>query len=267
MINVITGLPRSGSTLLCNILNQNSKLYATSTSELPRFLSEITNAWTNSIDVKNELNRDREKTEDKMVRTMRAYVEAWHDSDKLVFDKSRGWSNNILMLQKLYPESKTIVMIRDLRNVFASIEKQHRKFPLLDEAGDMTSKTLFNRADTMFAPQGIIGAPIVGIEDIIRRKHKNVLFLKCEELTEAPKKVMENLYKFLELESYDHDFDNVVNTSADPDGFYLWKYPHEGSGKVEPTNQDEWKEYVSDDLARVIMERFEWFNKQFDYEV
>jgi len=123
MINVITGLPRAGSTLLCNILNQNPKLYATSTSELPLFLSQITKAWTNSVDVKNELNIDRKKTEDKMERTMRAYIEAWHKSDKLVFDKSRGWSNNILMLHKLYPKAKVIVMIRDLRDVFASVEK------------------------------------------------------------------------------------------------------------------------------------------------
>jgi len=230
------------------------------------FLSTITHSWTNSIDVKNELNLDREGTEAKMLRTMRAYVEAWHQSDKLVFDKSRGWSNNILMLQKLYSESKAIVMIRDLRNVFASVEKQHRKFPLLDDAVDMKSKTIYTRADQMFSPDGLIGAPIVGIEDILRRKHKNVLFMKFEELVSAPKLQIQNLYRFLEQELFEHDFNNIENTATDPDGFYLWKYPHEGCGKIENVDRGEWRQYVSDDLSATIMDRFTDFNKYFGYE-
>jgi len=146
------------------------------------------------------------------------------------------------------------------------LKKQHQKFPLLDEAQDMEGKTLFTRADQMLGPNGIIGAPIVGIEDIIRRKHKNVLFLKCEELADDPKQVMENLYKFLELKNYKHNFDNVKNTATDPDGFYLWKYPHEGDGKVKPLNKDEWKKYISDDLAETIMDRFQFYNKVFKYK-
>jgi sulfotransferase len=230
------------------------------------FLSKITHSWTGSVDVKNELNRDREGTEDKMVRTMRAYVEAWHNSDKLVFDKARGWSNNILTLHKLYPNAKAIIMIRDLRNVFSSIEKQHRKFPLLDEAQDLNGKTIYTRADAMFGPEGIIGGPIIGIEDIIRRNHDNILFVKCEDLTEDPEKTMREMYRFLEERLYEHDFEDVEDTSTDPDGFYLWKYPHEGKGKVEPTDPDEWVEYVSEDLAGTIMGRFENFNKQFGYK-
>ena len=90
-IHTISGLPRSGSTLLCNVLNQNPRFNASSTSELPAFLSSITHQWTNSIDVKNELNMDKEKTEEKMLRTMRAYTNAWLHSDKeVVFEASAG---------------------------------------------------------------------------------------------------------------------------------------------------------------------------------
>ncbi len=229
------------------------------------FLSQITHSWTGSIDVKNELNRDREATEQKMLRTMRAYVEAWHKSDRRVFDKSRGWSNNILMLQKLYPQAKALVMVRDLRSVFASIEKQHRKFPLLDDAQDQKSKTLYTRADLMFGPEGVVGGPIIGIEDIIRRKHKNVSFIKYEDFVKDPLGHMTGIYKFLGENLFEHDFDNITNTATDPDGFYLHKYPHEGSGKVELTDPEEWRSFISDDLAKTIMERFESFNRHFEY--
>jgi hypothetical protein len=77
---------------------------------------------------------------------------------------------------------------------------------------------------------------------------------------------MEEIYEFLEKKAYEHDFYDIENTSTDPDGFYLWKYPHEGKGKVEPTDPNEWKEYVSDDLASTIMSRFEGFNSHFNYK-
>lgn len=266
-LNVITGLPRAGSTLLCNILNQNPRFHATSTSDLPAFLSNMTHSWTNSVDVKNELNIDRVATEDKMLRTMRAYVEAWHACDgQVVFDKSRGWSNNILMLQKLYPDAKAIVMIRDLRNVFASVEKQHRKFPLLDDADDAISKTVYNRADKMFSPKGIIGMPIVGIEDILNRKHKNIVIVKYEELAEKPETVMRMVYEELGEDFFKHDFKNVKNTAVDPDGFYLHKFPHKGEGEVKPCNPAEWKSFLSEGMAKTIMDRFKNFNGVFGYE-
>jgi sulfotransferase len=264
--NVITGLPRAGSTLLCNVLNQNPLFKASSTSELPRFLSTITHDWTTSLDVKNELNRDKEMTEDKMLRTMRAYVNAWYEGDKeVVFDKSRGWSNNALMLNKLYPDAKIIVCIRDLRSVFGSVEKQHRKFPLLDEAEDAIGKTIYARADQMFSPTGLIGAPIVGIEDLLRRQPEGIIFLKYEDFTKDPEKEMKRVYEELGEPYFEHNYKDVKNTAIDPDGFYLWKYPHKGEGEIKEGDPEEYKKYLSPDLAKTIMDRFSSFNKFFNY--
>jgi hypothetical protein len=169
------------------------------------------------------------------------------------------------MLHKLYPEAKALVMVRDLRSVFSSIEKQHQKFPLLDDAQDLKSKTLYTRADLMFGPEGVIGGPIIGIEDIIRRKHKNVMFIRYEDFAKNPSDLMDSIYKFLGEPHHAHNFENVENTATDPDGFYLHKYPHEGSGKVEPSDPEEWRSYVSEDLAKTIMERFADFNQHFEY--
>jgi len=264
-MNCITGLPRAGSTLLCNILNQNLKFKATTTSLLCGMIGTMSRLWSTSPEFKQMLSLHREETEESTVRTLRAIAESWHNTDKVVFDKSRGWSSNSLVFNQLFPEGKIICMIRDLRNVFASVEKQHRKNPILDDASSPKSKTIFSRADNMLSPDGLIGLPITGVEDLLRRDSKNVIYIKYEELASDPNKAMEQLYDKLGIDHYEHNFEDVKNTAEDPDFMYLNKFPHKGEGKVIPSDLIEWKKYVSEDLAVTIMERFKGYNKAFGY--
>ena len=266
-MNIITGLPRSGSTLLCNILNQNPKIWAGSTSILPQLCSNLINTWSNAPEIKGDLDRAKEETENKLCRSLKAFCEAWHkreDGREVIFDKSRGWAHHILALLKIFPESKIIVTVRDLREVFASVEKQHRKNGTLDEANNPSAKTLYGRADNMFSKDGIIGGPIEGIEDIIRRKFK-VYWVKYDFLVERPKSTMKEIYEFIEQDEFEHDFENVESTATDHDGLYLHKYPHKGEGKVEPGKLNDWKEYVPQDIADLTMDRFKFFNNFFGY--
>jgi len=264
-MNVITGLPRAGSTLLCNILNQNPRFHATTTSILSQMLSQISHLWSTSPEFKSMLSLHREEVDERTVRTLRAIAKAWHNTDKVVFDKSRGWSSNALVFNQLFPEGKMICLVRDLRNVFASIEKQHRKNPILDESQTPQAKTIFSRADNMFSPQGIIGAPLTGIEDLLRRTPKGVILIKYEELADNPKKTMQKLYVDLEQDHFEHDFNDVKNTAEDPDFMYLNKYPHKGEGKVNACDIDEWKKYLTTELSMTIMDRFKGYNKAFNY--
>lgn len=267
-LNVITGLPRSGSTLVCNILNQNPKFWATGTSTLPQFVGTAINIWTNSLEIKGDLSRDKEGTEKRINHSLRSFCDSWHqrnDDRKIIFDKSRGWSHNLLALRALYPESRAIVIVRDLRNIFASIEKQHRKNPLFDGAGGSNEKTLFARADSMFSPKGLIGSPIVGVEDIIRRKLP-AIFVKFEQLSSFPMQVMKDIYQYLEEPYFAHDFNNIENTATDVDAMYNFKYPHQGAGAVRPTDPNEWMNFMNEELANTIMGRFPFYNNFFGYK-
>ena len=265
-LHVLTGLPRSGSTLLQNILNQNPDFMATSTSPLVYMVNCITNTASNAIEFKAALQADREAAESRLVNSTKAFIEAWCNTDKVVIDKSRVWASSALSLNQLYPNAKLIIMVRDLRAVFASIEKQHRKSPILDDSTSVQARAIYDRADKMFSPEGLIGMPIIGIEDLIRRNIKNVIWVQYKYFVRNPKMVMAGIYAELGETLYTHDFDNVVNTADDPDGFYLWKFPHTGSGQVREDLTDEWKQYISDDLAITIMQRFGFFNNHFGYK-
>ena len=270
--NVIAGMPRSGSTLLCNVLNQNPRFYASSTSCMSQTIRLISGTWTKAPEIKSELINDKEGTEARMVRAARALVEGWYaDKGDVVFDKGRFWNLGAPLLRQLFPDSQMFVCVRDLREVFASIEKQQAKNPMLDEAGNPTELTQHNRADRMFSPQGLIGQQVMGIEDLLGRNLRDEAGkpfahpVQFETFVQSPQLILDRIYLALGETPYLHDFDNVVNTATDADALYNNKFPHTGEGKIEPP-VDDWKKHVPPDIAALIMQRFPKYNHAFGYQ-
>ena len=86
----IGGLPRSGSTLLTNILIQNSRFHTTTTSSFLDFLLQIRDNWD-----KLEGHKTYPDGQDKW-KVIDAIMQSYHKTDKnIIFDKNRAWSNNI----------------------------------------------------------------------------------------------------------------------------------------------------------------------------
>lgn len=264
--NAIGGLPRSGSTLLCNILNQNPRFQASSTSCVAQTVRTLSNVWSTSPEIKSDLISDKDATEQRMARSARALVEAWYeDASPVVFDKGRGWNHSAMALNHVFPGAHLFVCVRDLRDIFASIEKQHAKNPMLDDAANPSELTTYGRADRMFSPQGMIGQQVSGIEDLLRRKLPFVHVIQFETLVANPKLVMDSIYTSLGEDGFTHDFTNVENTATDADGLYLGKFPHEGSGEVKPP-LGSWQDHVAPDIASQIMQRFAGYNQAFGYQ-
>lgn len=259
-LNVIAGLPRSGSTLLCNVLNQNPRFYASSTSPVASAVNVLGQRWSNSPEIVSELALDREGTEAKVKQSMRGVVKGWYHSHrkKIIFDKNRGWGHLKLLLQLIYPNSKLVMTVRDLREVFASMEKQHRKTALF---GTGPGQTMETRLVETFSPKGMIGSQVAQIRDAMQRG-LDVHFFHYERFCKQPEIEMERLYAFLGEEIFNHDFENVVSTATDLDALYHNKFPHVGSGKVEIRSQS-WQEYMSVETGARIVNEFGWFYKTF----
>ena len=263
--NVVTGLPRSGSTLLCNVLNQNPDFWASSTSPVPMMVAALSNVISHSDEIRGLLERD-DNTTARCTATAKAVVDAWYqDEDRHVFDKSRGWTFHALLLREMFPQAKIIATVRDLRNVFGSVEKQHRKNPIFDQGGNPNEKTILSRADSMLSPDGFIGQCVVGVMDLAARMPEAVHVVVYEKLASDPRHELRRLYEFLELEWFEHDLDNVENVATDADGLWLNKFPHSGHGQITPTDPDEWKNYVQEDLGGLIFDRWPDYNTRFGY--
>ena len=124
-----SSLPRAGSTLLQNILAQNPDIYATPTSGVLELVFAARANYTDSPEFKAQ-DPELMKTAFQAFckHGMDAYYSAITDK-KYVVDKSRGWGIHYDFLNFINPDPKIICMVRDLRDVFASMEKNYRKNP------------------------------------------------------------------------------------------------------------------------------------------
>ena len=263
--HVICGLPRSGSTLLCNVLNQNSEVYASSTSSLPFLLSSVVNLVSNSPEIKSDLINNRSFAEQRVQLLLKTMVETWYKDKPHVFDKGRLWGSSSLLLRNLFPNSLIICLVRDLRNIFASVEKTHMQHPFFDLAADPPQKTIYGRADEMFSPNGLIGSTILSVEDLIRRNPENLMIVRYEDFVVSPDKYIKEIYLRIRLNYFKHNYNDIKNTAEDVDGLYLNKFPHVGEGKITVFDLHEWRRYLSEDLATLIMERYPFYNSTFKY--
>lgn len=261
--HVITGLPRTGSTLLCNVLNQNPRFAASRTSPLPRMLRAISDAASASESMRSLLAKD-DGTYARLRTAGRMFALAWYENvtAPIVFDKARMWAPHVLVLADLFPAAKIIVTVRDLRAIAASVERQHAKNPILSL---LPAQTLHARIDAMLGPQGVIGSCVPGVVDLKDRRLPNVFVFDVDVFSRAPTAVMAALYEFLGEAPFSHDFERVVNAQPEADGFWLDKFPHDGNGAVTPAGPRAWEPTLPPDLARAVYAAFPRYNQLYGY--
>jgi sulfotransferase len=262
-LHMVTGLPRAGSTLLCNILNQNPAAFASDTSGVFGVMMEMSHAIGRSEEFKSDLINDKDTTMERILTMQRGVVQnSYQHETGIVFDKARGWAAQAKLVAKLFPTSKLIVLVRDVKAVLASIEKNHLDtIELMPDAG--LSPRLIDRIQLQTSDAGIVGSAVNAVMDTTHRMAENTIILKYEEFVANPEKKMAWLYGRLGMDPFEHDFDNVECTATDQDGLYWYKFPHQGFGKVEA--REEIDQYLQPRLQKLIDEEFKIFNETFGY--
>jgi sulfotransferase len=225
------GLPRSGSTLLTNILLQNPKFGTTATSSLLDFLLQVRDNWT-----KLEGHKTYEEGQDKW-GVIRAIMQSYHKTDKeIIFDKNRGWSNHIEFIEKVTGEKmKIIACVRNLEDICSSFEKLFRKNradgEIHGEFNNPQMKTIDGRVGVWTSDEGVIGRPYVSMLDTIQRGlGDRILFLPYEGWTSNPDLWFRQLYNFIGEEYFQHDFTNLNHKIKEYDSAY-WAYVDHTVGK------------------------------------
>jgi len=220
--NFVSGMPRSGSTLLCNILCQNPRFHATNTSGCLDVIWNLRNHWDTLIE-----HKAHELPEAK-TRCMRAILHAYHadreQKKPVIFDKGRGWIGYIEIIKLvLSKEPKILVPVRDLRDVLASFEKlyrgtiDNRRVPA-DANNYFEFQTIAGRCETWCRREQPVGLSVNRIRDAVHRGFRSCLhFVEYEMLTMNPREAMRGIYNFLGEELYEHDFDNVEQVTQEND--------------------------------------------------
>ena len=265
--HVLTGVPRSGSSLLCNILRQNPLFCVSPTSELAGMLGVLRTYLSQAPETKSELICDPERTFARICRQYLALIRThYYDvgPNRVIVDKSRAWLYNVQLLQKILPHAKLVVTVCDLRASFASVERQHDRTAVLDAHENPLARTIDGRAAELLGDTGVIGLPARGVEDLLRRRPSNALVLRMEQFLADPAGGLDMLYQFFELPRFDHDLADVKNTNREVDGIWNYKFPHRGEGAVRDQLPD-WHSWVPDEIGAEILRRFPLYHQELGY--
>lgn len=217
-IHFVAGMPRSGSTLLCNILCQNPRFRATGTSPLPSLLVNISQTWNSSSECKaNYTDQDK-------LHLLRSVMDNYHlpFGKEITFDKSRAWTSYIeLLLQLLDTPPKIIVCTRYMPAIVSSFEKLWRKEIANYGSVPTGMFTLEDRVRYWTDKTQIVGSSYHGLQDAVQRGHKQLLHrVDFFDLTTNPELVMRSIHEFLEEPWFAYDFDNVVQVINEKDEFH-----------------------------------------------
>jgi len=263
-----SSLPRAGSTLLQNIMGQNPEFYVTPTSGVLELVYAARSNYTNSPEFKAQ-----------DASQMKAgFTQFCHDgvfgffnaiTDKpYVLDKSRGWGVHYGFLNTFYPNPKVICMVRDLRGIFASMEKnfrknQHKDAGLVNHA-KMEGTTTEKRID-LWANSQPVGLAIERLYQVINEGiGKNMLFVRYEDLASQPKREVSRIYEYLGLPYFEHDFDNIEQITREDDEVYGIYGDHTIRKKLEPLPND-YKDVLGAAACSWIKTNYKWFYEEFKY--
>jgi sulfotransferase len=232
------GLPRSGSTLLCNILAQNQSIFVSkATSGCAELLYRVKNMWDLIIEHKAEgINYDQ------ISNVLKNILYSYHLTDKnYIIDKSRNWIGMLDTLNSIATNKpKIIVPVRNINEILASFEKLWRQSNGISSwsfgAEDFPAAvTTAGRCELWANMKYPVGLCFNRIKDAIERGNKsNLLFVEFDDLTQKPAKTMEKIYEYLELPLFHHDFDNVIQVTEEDDvGVHKIPNLHKIRPKVE----------------------------------
>ena len=156
------------------------------------------------------------------------------DNDNVIILDALG-DHAIELLLQLAPEAKLVVCLRELGQIYGSIESQHQKTILVDFIDHLADFDRFGRADALFAKDKAIGAPMISlhaVQDLPDEVKRRLYFLRFEDLMANPVGCMAHLYEWLELPAHTIDPENLLTGVQESDSHYRMKYLHRQSTRI-----------------------------------
>jgi sulfotransferase len=252
-IHFLTGLPRSGSTVLASVLNQNPDVYVTPTSPMLNIAAKMQEAWREDPAVK--ANYYKEQIDDLTKAILPAFWK--HRREPIIIDKGRGWARNMPNASALFGKKiKAVSVERDLPSIMASwltlIRKQNDSYidKILSQRGYAINDE--NRMGEMWF--NMVKECMEGAAQIRKEAPDQIIIVKYDELMSSPKETLKRIETFLQLPEYNYDFDNIQNDTIDDD-ITAWGFDglHTIRPKLEKVSKDP-KEVLGNELYNRFVE-------------
>ena len=208
-IYFISGLPRSGSTLLSAILRQNPALHTGMTGPMGSLVSALLREMSSANETAVFIDDDQREM---ILRGLfDSFYHATHPS-QTVFDTNRLWCAKLHVIAGLFPEAKVICCVRHIPWIIDSVERliRRNRWELSKIFNYDAGGTVYSRAEGLLAGNGMVGFSCRALKQAMHSAELNrLLLVPYEELTRDPARVLAAIYDFTGLPAFRHDFENV----------------------------------------------------------
>ncbi len=232
-LHFISGLPRSGSTLLSALLRQNPRFSAAMTSPIASLLGAMHPKMCGG-----EFGGFFDDTNRAAI--LRGVFGAYYPEtaeNHVVFDTNRSWTGRAALLGELYPQSRIICCVREIGWIIDSIERMLAKNPLqLSRMFNFQPGTsVYARVEILMnSDTGLIGLPWSTLREAwFGGSAKRLIIVPYDHLVKNPKRTLERLYAELGEPVFTHDFDDVAYDEPDYDSHIGMPGLHAVHKKVE----------------------------------
>ena len=231
-LHFISGLPRSGSTLLAGILRPNPRFHAAMSSPV----AGLVNGALEQMGAASESYSFFDEQKRKVI--CRALIDAYY-ADKnqpVIFDTNRLWTARLHQLVELVDDFKVICCVRNPAWIMDSFEIIYRKNPFdysrMFNAG--SRQTVYSRCEALVNAGGAVGSAWTALKEAYYGEFsERLLLIDYDLLTQHPARTLELIYRFIGEPQFDHDFNHVEYAENEFDQNLGVKGLHSVKKKVE----------------------------------
>jgi sulfotransferase len=253
-----------------NILNENPRIFTTGTCPTPYLISACRDITTQ---VSEFIAMDKDVLNTAYLGFLRQGLGGWFESmtDKpVVFSKSRVWAEHFTHTFAINPNSKYLVILRDLRDIICSFETLVNKYPniLIGDKDVPFQHNPFEKRMELYCTDGgaNLGRPLHMLPHVmeIANQHPNNFFiLRHEDFNENPKHGLKLIYQWLNEEYFEHDLDNIPKADYyEHDTVYRSMVTHKTGTKLKKL-EPRWPQFMTPEQSQLVLHNNSWYYQTF----
>ena len=222
----LSGLPRTGSTLLSAILSQNPEIHAEGNSAVCQIMWDTLQSCKNGAREQLAASKRESTIHDIVSQIPHLYYK--NIKEPIVVDKCRSWTMppNIEILQKYVDANyKIIVLERPVVEIVTSFVKLYRD----------NNKMI--QPEMLLQPRSEpIMRSIAGINWAKKNNYGHFLFITYNELIQNTEATIKKIYDFCGWAYFKHDFNNIKVKYPEDDTVYQLDGQHSVRSTIHKRN-------------------------------